>query len=106
MQEGVRDVAFSSTPMNRFNQTESAVFMSCMPSVTSKDPFSDCGQRLLMCLGKISKIRKNSFFSFLSPLNFHGKMLNGGTGVETIIKKTQCILISFFIDPKLYSSAN
>ena len=28
--------------MNRLNQTESAVFDSCMSSVISKDPFSDC----------------------------------------------------------------
>ena len=40
---GMRGVAFSSIPMNRLNQTESAVFDSCMSSVISKDPFSDCG---------------------------------------------------------------
>ena len=40
---GMRGVAFSSIPMNRLNQTESAVFNSCMSSVISKDPFSDCG---------------------------------------------------------------
>ena len=40
---GMRGVAFSSIPMNRPNQTESAVFDSCMSSVISKDPFSDCG---------------------------------------------------------------
>ena len=38
----MRGVAFSSIPMNRFSQTESAVFDSCMSSVISKDPFSDC----------------------------------------------------------------
>ena len=40
---GMRGVAFSSIPMKRLNQTESAVFDSCMSSVISKDPFSDCG---------------------------------------------------------------
>ena len=62
--------------MNRLNQTESAVFESCMSSVSSKDPFSDCGRLLkcvLMCLGKISKIRKNSFLDFLPPLKFYLK---------------------------------
>ena len=39
----MRGVAFSSIPMNRLNQTESAVFDFCMSSVISKDPFSDCG---------------------------------------------------------------
>ena len=39
----MRVVAFSSIPMNRLNQTESAVFDSCMSSVISKDPFPDCG---------------------------------------------------------------
>ena len=43
VQGGVMGVAFSSIPMNRLNQTESAVFDSCMSSVISKDPFSDCG---------------------------------------------------------------
>ena len=38
--------------------------------------FSDCGQRILMCLGQI-------------PLNFHGKIVEGVSGVEiSIIKKT------------------
>ena len=40
---GMRGVTFSSIPMNRLNQTESAVFDSCISSVISKDPFSDCG---------------------------------------------------------------
>ena len=40
---GMSGVAFSSFPMNRPNQTESAVFDSYMSSVISKDPFSDCG---------------------------------------------------------------
>ena len=39
----MRGVTFSSIPMNRLNQTESAVFDSCISSVISKDPFSDCG---------------------------------------------------------------
>ena len=39
----MRSVAFSSIHMNRLNQTESAVFDSCMSSVISKDPFSDFG---------------------------------------------------------------
>ena len=39
----MRGVAFPSIPMKRLNQTESAVFDSCMSSVISKDPFSDCG---------------------------------------------------------------
>ena len=39
----MRGVAFSSIPMNRLNQTESAIFDSGMSSVISKDPFSDCG---------------------------------------------------------------
>ena len=42
----MRGVAFSSIPMNRLNQTESAVFDFCMSSVISKDPFSD----ILTCL--------------------------------------------------------
>ena len=43
-----------------------------------------------MCLGQI-------------PLNCHGKNAEGISGVEiSIIKKTKCILISFFIGPKLY----
>ena len=46
-----------------------------------------------MCLGKI-------------PLNFHGKNVEGVSGVEiSIIKKTWCILISSFIGPKLYGRA-
>ena len=44
VQGGGRCVAFCSIPMNRLNQTESAVFDSCMSSVISKYPFSDCGQ--------------------------------------------------------------
>ena len=39
----MRGVAFFSIPMNRLNQTESAIFDSCMSSAISKDPFSDCG---------------------------------------------------------------
>ena len=39
----MRGVAFSSIPMNRLSQTESAVFGSCMSSIISKDPFLDCG---------------------------------------------------------------
>ena len=41
--ERMSGVAFSSISMNRPNQLESAVFDSCMSSVISKDPFSDCG---------------------------------------------------------------
>ena len=40
---GMRGLTFSSIPMNRLSQTESAVFDSCISSVISKDPFSDCG---------------------------------------------------------------
>ena len=36
-------VAFFSISVNRLNQTESAVFDSCLSSVISKEPFSDCG---------------------------------------------------------------
>ena len=51
----MRGVAFSSIPMNRLNQTQSAVFDFCMSSVISKDPFSDCGHlNVSICLGKIS----------------------------------------------------
>ena len=39
----MRGVAFSSIPMNRLNQTESAVFDSCMSYAISNDLFSDCG---------------------------------------------------------------
>ena len=39
----MRVVAFSRIPTNRLNQTESAVFDSCMSSAILKDPFSDCG---------------------------------------------------------------
>ena len=39
----MRGVAFSSIPMNRLNQTESAIFDSCMSSVILKDLFPDCG---------------------------------------------------------------
>ena len=39
----MRGVTFSSIPMNRLNQIESAVFDSCISSLISKDPFSDCG---------------------------------------------------------------
>ena len=46
-----------------------------------------------MCLGQI-------------PLNFQGKNVEGVSGVEiSIIRKIYCILISFFIGPKLYGRA-
>ena len=56
-------VAFSSFPMNRPNQTESAVFDSCMSSVISKDPFSDCGYlNVSLCVwGRFLKLGKIAF---------------------------------------------
>ena len=57
MQGGVKGVACSSIPMNRLNQTESAVRFRIVD--------------ILMCLGKISKIRNNSFLDFLSPIKFY-----------------------------------
>ena len=44
--------------------------------------FSDCGQKVLMCLGQI-------------PLNFHGKNVEGVSGVE--INQENLVRINLFL---------